>query len=124
LEKGGSTCEGRREGWEGLDTPTDVTVDENGNVFFVLPYRCRVQRFDAMTGAITTVAGNGESGLSGDGGPATGARLHIPEGIALDKSGNLYISDTQNNRVRRVNLKTGIITTIAGNGPVSTDQIL
>jgi len=123
-EKGGSTCEGTREGWEGLDTPTDVTVDENGNVFFVLPYRCRVQRFDAMTGAITTVAGNGESGLSGDGGPATGARLHIPEAIALDKSGNLYISDTKNNRVRRVNLKTGIITTIVGNGPVSFDAIL
>jgi DNA-binding beta-propeller fold protein YncE len=123
-EKGGSTCEGREEGWEGLDLPTDVTVDESGNVFFVLPYRCRVQRFDAMTGAITTVAGNGESGLSGDGGPATEARLHIPEGIALDRSGNLYISDTQNNRVRRVNLKTGIITTIAGNGPVSPDLIL
>jgi sugar lactone lactonase YvrE len=123
-EKGGSTCEGREEGWEGLDTPTDVTVDGNGNVFFVLPYRCRVQRFDAMTGAIATIAGNGESGLSGDGGPATGARLHFPEGIALDKSGNLYISDTRNNRVRRVNLKTGIITTIAGNGPVSPDQIL
>jgi sugar lactone lactonase YvrE len=123
-EKGGSTCEGREDGWEGPDTPTDVAVDQNGNVFFVLPWRGRVQRFDSLTGGITTVAGNGESGFSGDGGPATGARLHIPKGIALDKSGNLYISDTENNRVRRVNLKTGIITTIAGNGPVSVDLIL
>ncbi|HTB93148.1 MAG TPA: hypothetical protein VK728_09980 [Candidatus Sulfotelmatobacter sp.] len=122
-EKGGSTCEGREDGWEGLDTPTDVAVDQNGNIFFVLPWRGRVQQFDSMTGGITTVAGNGESGLSGDGGPATGARLHFPKGIALDQSGNLYISDTENNRVRRVNLKTGIITTIAGNGPVSGDQI-
>jgi len=121
-EKGGSTCEGREVG--GLDAPTDVAVDQNGNVFFVLPWRCRVQRFDVLTGAMATVSGNGESGLSGDGGPATGARLHVPEGIALDKSGNLYISDTGNNRIRRVNLTTGIITSFAGNGPVSKDPVL
>jgi len=122
-EKGGSTCEGLSDYDAPSDVPMDVAVDQNGNVFLVL-LGGRVQRFDVLTGTITTVAGNGEWGFSGDGGPATGASLHRPEGIALDKSGNLYISDTGNNRIRRVNLKTGIITTIAGNGPASVDPIL
>ena len=60
----------------------------------------------------------------GTGGRAAAARLHNSEGIALDESGNLYISDTDNNRVRRVNLKTGILTTVAGGGPISPDVIL
>ena len=123
-EENGSACESLSDYSTPRGTPTDVAVDGNGNVFFVLPWRERVQRFDVLTGTIITVAGNGDLGFSGDGGPAAGARLHHPEGIALDESGNLYISDTGNNRIRRVNLKTGIITTIAGKGPVSVDPIL
>lgn len=106
------------------DEPTDVAVDQNGNVFFVETWRNRVQRIDATTGKITTVAGDGESGFSGDGGPATKARLHFPKGIAVDKSGNLYISDSSNGRVRRVDARSGTIATIAGKGPILPDVIL
>jgi sugar lactone lactonase YvrE len=66
-------------------------------------------------GIITTVAGNGTGGFSGDGGPATSARLYIPAGVALDAAGNLYIGDTYNNRIRKVDIN-GIITKVAGGG--------
>jgi len=64
---------------------------------------------------ITTVAGTGESGFAGDGGPATKARIADPYGVAVDKSGNLYVSDTDSNRIRRIDTN-GVITTIAGTG--------
>ncbi|RMG45824.1 MAG: serine/threonine protein kinase, partial [Acidobacteria bacterium] len=64
----------------------------------------------------TTVAGTGEPGFSGDGGPATAARLMNPSALALDAEGNLYIADVGNNRIRRVDRATGIITTVAGSG--------
>lgn len=66
-------------------------------------------------GIITTVAGNGQVGFSGDGGPATAASLSTPLALALDVAGNLYIADTNNNRIRKVNV-SGTITTIAGTG--------
>jgi sugar lactone lactonase YvrE len=106
------------------DEPTDLAVDQNGDVFFAETWSNRVQRIDATTGRITTVAGNGESGFSGDGGPATKASLHFPKGIAVDKSGNLYISDSSNGRVRRVDARSGTITTVAGKGPILPDLIL
>jgi sugar lactone lactonase YvrE len=71
------------------------------------------------TGIISTVAGTGVAGFSGDGGLATSAKLHNPFGVAVDTSGNVYIADTQNNRVRMIAVGTGIITTIAGNGSPS-----
>src|SRR5215469_10651684 len=67
-------------------------------------------------GTITTVAGNGTSGFCGDGGPATSACLAFPEGVAVDASGNLFIADPFNHRIRRVDAATQIITTAAGNG--------
>jgi sugar lactone lactonase YvrE len=75
-----------------------------------------VRRIDAQTKAITTVAGNGSSGYSGDGGPATNAQLSSPHSIALDDVGNLYIADIGNHRIRRVNLARRTIETIAGDG--------
>ena len=63
---------------------------------------------------ITTVAGNGTPGFSGDNGPATSAQLNDPYGVAVDSAGNLYIADTDNNRIRKVS--NGVITTVAGNG--------
>jgi sugar lactone lactonase YvrE len=120
-EEGGSTCEQLPPAGATREKPTDVAVGQNGTVFFLQTDRDRVRRFDTLTGSVSTVAGNGESGFSGDGGLATAAALHHPEGIAIDKDGNLYISDTHNNRVRRVDVKTGTITTIAGKGPVSPD---
>ena len=65
---------------------------------------------------ITTVAGNGSGGYSGDGGPATAAELDDPAGVAVDSAGDLFIADTGNNAIREVNLSTGVITTVAGNG--------
>jgi hypothetical protein len=72
-----------------------------------------------VSGIITTVAGNGTGGYSGDGGQAASAELHNPYGVAADSSGNLYIADTLNNRIRMVTVSTGIITTVAGNGAPS-----
>jgi uncharacterized protein (TIGR03437 family) len=69
-----------------------------------------------QSGVITTVAGNGTAGYSGDGGPATSAALRLPNGVAVDSSGNLYIADTSNSRIRKVTASTGVITTVAGNG--------
>ena len=74
----------------------------------------RVRRI-SPDGIITTIAGTGEEGYSGDGGPATAAQLALPEGVAIAADGGLYIADYRNNRVRRV-APNGTITTIAGNG--------
>jgi sugar lactone lactonase YvrE len=120
-EESGLTCERLADGGGTSNGVMDVAVDADGGVFFVQEFRYRVQRFDPLTGSITTVAGNGELGFGGDHGPAIKARLHNPQGVAVDKNGNLYISDTSNNRVRRVDKKTGVITTVAGKGPESPD---
>src|SRR5207249_361055 len=71
---------------------------------------------DARTGFITTVAGDGKAGFSGDGGPAAKARLNEPYGVVLDRADNLYVADRLNRRVRRVDGATGVITTVAGDG--------
>jgi sugar lactone lactonase YvrE len=99
-----------------LDLPIDVKLDGNGNIYIVDLYNQRIRKVTASTGVISTVAGNGTKGYSGDGGPADSAELNDPVVIALDSSGNIYIADFYNNRVRRVDAATGIITTIAGNG--------
>jgi DNA-binding beta-propeller fold protein YncE len=75
-----------------------------------------VRRVDAKTQTISTVAGTGEIGFGGDGGPATKAQLNIPHSIALDGGDNLYIADIGNHRIRKVDAQSGVITTIAGNG--------
>jgi len=97
-----------------LSTLAGIAVDNEGNVFVVDAGNQRVRRI-SKNGVITTVAGNGTSGFSGDGGPAVSAQLHNPSGVAVDSSGNLYIADTGNNRIRMVTAG-GTISTIAGNG--------
>ena len=99
-----------------LAAPWGVVKDASGDLFISDTFNDRIRRVDAVTGIITTVAGNGNFGFSGDGGLATSAALALPDGIAIDLSGNLFIADTQNNRIRRVAAATGIITTFAGNG--------
>lgn len=94
----------------------DLALDLEGNLFIADRGPNSVRRVDHRTGIITTVAGNGTQGFSGDGGPATEAELNGPTGLALDLLGNLYIADESNSRVRRVDHRTGIITTIAGTG--------
>jgi hypothetical protein len=99
-----------------LNRPTGVALDEAGNLFIADQNNQRIRRVDAVTGIITTVAGNGSRGFSGDGGPATSAILNDPHAVALDADGNLFIADSSNHRIRRVDATTGIITTVAGNG--------
>ncbi len=97
-----------------LDTPTAILLDSSGNLYIADTLNNRVRKV-GTDGNINTVAGNGAANSTGDGGPATSASLNSPEGLALDGSGNLYISDTAGHRVRKVT-PDGTITTIAGNG--------
>lgn len=97
-----------------LNAPGGVTADAAGNLYVADTGDQLVRKINAGTGIITTVAGtNGQPGFSGDGGPARSAKLHSPSGLVVDKAGNLYISDTLNNRVRKVDLN-GNISTVAG----------
>src|SRR5262249_49724759 len=101
----------------GLNTPASLAIDSSGNPFISEPGNNRNRRVDTG-GTIKTVAGNGQFGFGGDGGPATVAALNIflSPGLAVDGMGNLFISDTSNDRIRRVDAVTGVIKTIAGNG--------
>jgi RHS repeat-associated protein len=98
----------------GIDAPYGIAVDKAGNVMFTDSGNSRVRKIDSR-GIVTTVAGNGEQGFSGDGGPALQAALHGPTMIAIDDGGALYVADFQNYRVRKIDA-AGKITTIAGNG--------
>jgi cysteine-rich repeat protein len=113
------------EGYSGDDSPATsaqfrspsrVAVDGFGNLFIADQSDHRIRRVDATTGMITTVAGTGTQGYSGDGGPATSAQLAYPRGVAIDGLGNLFIADWQNRRIRRVDTATGVVTTVAGTG--------
>jgi hypothetical protein len=99
-----------------LSVPYGVIVDSAGNIYIADSFNNRVRKVDASTGVITPVAGNGTGGFSGDNGPATSASLYIPTSVSVDSAGNIYIADSNNNRIRKVNASTGIITTVAGNG--------
>ena len=98
----------------GLTAVYGLATDAMGNLYLADTWGDRIRRIDA-SGTITTVAGTGEEGRGGDGGPAVEARLDRPRGIAVDSAGDLYIADSDNHRVRRVD-SSGTITTIAGTG--------
>ena len=97
-----------------LHGPTGVAVDTSGCLFIADFYNNRIRKVDT-NGLISTVAGNGSATYSGDGGAATNASVYWPAGVAVDASGNLFIADEINNRIRKVSV-SGIITTAAGNG--------
>jgi DNA-binding beta-propeller fold protein YncE len=99
-----------------LNGPFDVGFDPDGNLYFSDTFNHCIRRVDARTQIITTIAGCGEAGYSGDGGPATRARFNEPYGIVVDRAANLYIADRHNHCVRRVDAASGIVTTFAGSG--------
>jgi glucose/arabinose dehydrogenase/sugar lactone lactonase YvrE len=124
-----TTIAGGGPGWDDGDggpateanllQPTGLAVDAQGNVYIADSLAHRIRRVDALTGIISAVAGNATAGFGGDGGPALAARLNAPRGIAVDAGGSLWIADTDNNRVRLVDLARGTITSAAGNGLAS-----
>ena len=93
-----------------------VTVNASGDLYITDAHQDRVRLVEATTGIISTFAGNGREGYSGDGGPATVAGLAVPHAARFDRRGNLFIADTRSHRVRRVDAATGVITTVAGTG--------
>ncbi|MCB4792555.1 MAG: carboxypeptidase regulatory-like domain-containing protein [Elusimicrobia bacterium] len=97
-----------------LDSPFGVAVDASGNIYIADNGNHRIRKVNA-SGIITTISGTGTAGFSGDGGSATSAQLASPRGVAVDISGNVYIADSGNQRIRKINA-SGIITTIAGTG--------
>lgn len=99
-----------------LNGPRAIDSDEEGNLYLALREGNAIYRIDQATGRIHHVAGTGESGYTGDGGPARLAALSGPKGIAYASNGSLYIADTENHVIRRIQLKTGIISTVAGTG--------
>ena len=105
----------------GLNMPKNIILDGDGNFYIADSANRRVLKRDPQSN-LTVIAGNGKRGFAGDNGPATEARLNDPQGLAMDDEGNLYIADTNNNRIRKVD-SNGIITTVVGTDEVGTDEV-
>jgi DNA-binding beta-propeller fold protein YncE len=105
-----------------LFEPYEVRFDSRGNMLILCMRNHVLRRVDRKTGIISTVAGDGTLGGRGDGGPAKDSRLHYPHSMALDPDDNIYIGDIANHRVRRIDAKTGVITTFVGTGAEGAPQ--
>src|SRR5581483_10261137 len=119
---GGGTDDGQLAADIPAHGPRGLAFDKAGNLYFVENGAGRVRFVDAATMRVYGVAGNGSSGFSGDGGRATDAALNSPNTIAFDSAGNLYIADSDNNRIRRVDAK-GVMSTFAGGGDPNQTSI-
>jgi sugar lactone lactonase YvrE len=97
-----------------INNPSAICIDKNQNLYVADYLNHQIKKIDVL-GNVSVVVGNGSAGFSGDGLQAINAQLEYPEGVAVDVFGNIYVSDTQNKRIRKVTTD-GIITTIAGNG--------
>jgi len=112
-------------GWSGdggpataakLNEPYEVRFDAAGDIFWVERLGHTVRKCNAKTGIISTIAGTGTAGFSGDGGLAVHGQLNEPHSIGFDQAGDLYVCDIKNNRIRKVDMKSGMISTFAGTG--------
>ncbi len=112
----GYAGDGGRAAAAELNEPYEVRFDSHGNMIFVEMQNHVVRKVDATSGVISTLAGNGTAGFSGDNGPATAAQLNQPHSIVLNNDDRLYICDIRNHRIRTVDPETGIISTFAGTG--------
>ena len=99
-----------------LSGPRAMDVDREGNLWLVTREGNQVLKLDMLYERVYVIAGTGQKGYSGDGGPARNATFRSPKGISLDKQGNVWIADTENNVVRRIDMATGSIETVAGTG--------
>jgi hypothetical protein len=99
-----------------MNQPYSLQIDTNGDIYIVDRLNAVIRKVTAATGMISTVAGTGEPGSGGDGGPGGRAQLHEPNDCFLDGRGGLLIADVRDQRIRRLDLVTGVITTFAGNG--------
>lgn len=106
-----------------LNMPSGVAIDGAGDLYIADTKNNAVRVVSPVTGLISTVAGSGAVGYTGDGGPAKSATLNQPWGVTVDAAGNLYIADTNNHVIRKVNVSTGIITTAAGNGATTSTGV-
>src|SRR3954452_299511 len=113
---GGAANDGRPATQIALAVPLGAAVDASGNIYIAEALMNRVRRVSATSGIVTTVAGTGAAGFSGDGGPAAAATMSTPSAVAFDRAGNLYIIDSDNHRIRRVDAASQLITTFAGGG--------
>lgn len=101
-----------------INLPSGVVLDFNGNMYLADTLNNRIRRVDAQTGLISTVAGTGLPGFSGDGGAATNAMINSPASLAMDGAGNLFFADQRNHVIRRLDAASQVITTVAGTGQV------
>jgi hypothetical protein len=99
-----------------LSYPSGVAVDGVGNVYIGDTYNYRIRKVAPATGIISTVAGTGVAGFTGEAGQATAARLNVPLGLGVDAAGNVYIADYGNDRIRKLHVANGLLTTVAGSG--------
>ena len=114
-EKGPTPDEGPLEG-AALNGPRSIDTDPDGNVYLALREGNAIFKIDRQTKRLSRIAGTGETGYSGDGGPARAAKLNGPKGIAYSPDGSVYIADTESHVIRRIELKSGTITTVLGTG--------
>ena len=114
--KAGHSGDGGKATSAELNQPFHCALDKHGNLYVAEAFNHCIRKIDAATGIITTVAGCGKKGYEGDGGPAVKATMNEPYAVAVTDEGDLYIVDRLNAVVRRVDGKTGVISTVAGTG--------
>jgi DNA-binding beta-propeller fold protein YncE len=101
-----------------LNAPDGIAIAADGDLIIADAENHRIRRVDVQTANISTIAGSGVPGFAGDGGPATEAQIFQPAAVAVEEDGDIYIADTMNNRIRRIDAETGTISTVAGDGRV------